>query len=143
MNIPMTSLITDNVTELLTKIIEFTQMRQKVLIQNINNIDTCGFTPGDLTVKEFADSLNTALDEHIQNRRLVLCDSKSIKFGNGGSLLLKIVPDKYAQKLLEENRDEYLELQINKLLENSLNQKMAAELLKQKEKMTSAFEQLD
>jgi flagellar basal body rod protein FlgB len=139
MNIPITSLITDNVTELLIKIIEFTQTRQKVLIQNVNNVETAGFTPCDVTVNEFVDSLNTAIDEHIQNRRLVLCDSENVKFGGG--LELKAVPDKYAKKLLEENRDEYLELQINKLLENSLNQKMAAELLKQKERMSSVFEQ--
>ncbi len=139
MNMPMTSLVTDNITELLVKIIEFTQSRQKVLIQNINNVHTCGFVPCDLTVNEFADSLNTAIDEHIQNQRLILCDSENVKFGGG--LELKAIPDKYAKKLLEENRDEYLELQINKLLENSFNQKMAAELLRQKERMTSDFEQ--
>ena len=143
MNMPMPSLITDNITELLVKIIEFTQTRQKFLIQNINNIHTPGFVPRDLTVNEFANSLNTAVDEHIRNQRLLLCDSENVKFGSGGSLELKAVTDKYAGKLLEANPDEYLELQINKLLENSLNQKMAAELLKQKEKMTSAFEQLD
>ncbi len=83
MNMPMPLLMTDNITELLVKIIEFTQMRQKVLVKNINNIHTAGFTPCDLTVNEFADALNTALDEHIQNRRLVLCDSKNVKFGSG------------------------------------------------------------
>jgi flagellar basal body rod protein FlgB len=142
MNMPMPSLITDNITELLVKIIEFTQTRQKVLIQNINNIHTPGFAPCDLTVNEFADSLNTAIDEHIQNQRLVLCDSENVKFGSGGSLELKPMTDKHAGKLLEENPDEYLELQTNKLFENSLNQKMAAELLKQKEK-TCVFEQFD
>jgi flagellar basal body rod protein FlgB len=136
MNIPMQSLITDNITELLFKIIGFTQTRQKVLIQNINNVHTPGFVPCDLTVNEFADSLNTAINEHIQNQRLVLCDGENVKFGIGGSLELKAVPDKYAGKILEENPDEYLDMQINKLLENSLNQKMAAELLKQKEEMS-------
>ena len=40
--------------------------------------------------------------------------------------------DAHGIKLLEEDRDEYFERQINKLWENSLNQKLAAELLRQK-----------
>jgi len=138
MNLP--SLITDNITELLVKIIEFTHTRQKILTQNINNVRGLGFVPKDLTVDEFSDSLNNAIDEHIENQRLVLRDTENIKFGIRGSLEVKPVVDKYAKELLEENPDEYLELQINKLLENSLNQRVAAELLRQKQGMISVFE---
>ena len=138
MNLP--SLITDNITELLVKIIEFTHTRQKILTQNINDIRSLGFVPKDLTVDEFSDSLNNAIDEHIENQRLMLRDTENIKFGIRGSLEVKPVVDKYAKELLEENLDEYLELQINKLLENSLNQRVAAELLRQKQGMISVFE---
>ena len=134
------SLITDNIAELLVKIIEFTQPRQKILTQNINNIHSPGFVPKDLVVDEFSDLLNHAIDEHIQNQRLVLRDTENIKFGISGSFEVKPVVDKYAKELLEENPDEYLELQINKLLENSLNQRVAAELLRQKQRMISIFE---
>ena len=134
------SLITDNIAELLVKIIEFTQTRQKILTQNINNIHSPGFVPKDLVVDEFSDLLNHAIDEHIQNQRLVLRDTENIKFGISGSFEVKPVVDKYAKELLEENPDEYLELQINKLLENSLNQRVAAELLRQKQRMISIFE---
>ena len=138
MNLPL--LITDNITELLVKIIEFTQTRQKILTENINNIHSPGFVPKDLAVGEFSDLLNNAINEHIQNQRLVLCDTESIKFGVSGSFEVKPVTDEYAKELLEENRDEYIELQINKLLENSLNQRVAAELLRQKQGMISVFE---
>ena len=134
------SLITDNIAELLVKIIEFTQTRQKILTQNINNIHSPGFVPKDLVVDEFSDLLNDAIDEHIQNQRLVLRDTENIKFGISGSFEVKPVVDKYAKELLEENPDEYLELQINKLLENSLNQRVAAELLRRKQRMISIFE---
>jgi len=53
---------------------------------------------------------------------------------------LKAVVDEYAKELFEENRDEYLELQISKLLENSLNQRVAAELLREKQGTISIFE---
>ncbi len=138
MNLP--SLITDNITELLVKIIEFTQRRQKILTQNINNIHSSGFAPKDLAVDEFSYLLNNAINEHTRSRCLVLCDSENIKFGAAGSFEAKPTVDKYAKKLLEENQDEYLELQINKLLENSLNQRIAAELLRQKQDMISILE---
>ena len=134
------SLITDNITEVLVKIIEFTQTRQKILSRNINNLHNPGFIPKDLDVDEFSDLLNNAINEHTRNRRLLLCDTTHIKFGAAGSFKVKPVVDGYAKGLLENNRDEYLELQINKLLENSLNQRAAAELLRQKQGMISIFE---
>lgn len=127
------SLITDNVTELLIKIVKFTQTRQKILIQNIINVQNPGFVPQELEVDEFSDLLNNAIDEHVRNQRLVLRDTENIKFGASGSIELKPVIDEHGIKLLEEDRDEYIERQINKLWENSINQKVAAELLRQKQ----------
>jgi len=136
----LASLITDNIAELLVKIIDFTQTRQKILSRNINNVHSFGFVPKDLEVDEFSELLNDAIDEHIRNQRLVLRDTENIKFGLSGSFEAKPVVDEYAKELLEESRDEYLELQISKLLENSLNQRVAAELLRQKQGMISIFE---
>ncbi len=127
------SLITDNITEILIKIVKFTQTRQKILIQNIINVQNPGFVPKELEVNEFSDVLNNAIDEHVRNQRLVLRDTENIKFGASGSIELNPVIDEHGIKLLEENRDEYIERQINKLWENSLNQKLAAELLRQKQ----------
>ena len=127
------SLLTDNVTEILIKIVKFTQTRQKILIQNIINIQDPGFVPKELEVDEFSDVLNNAIDEHVQNQRLVLRDTENIKFGASGSIELKPIVDEHGIKLLEEDRDEYIERQINKLWENALNQKLAAELLRQKQ----------
>lgn len=138
MNMP--TLITDNIAELLIKIIEFTQARQKILARNINNIHTDGFMPKDLEVDEFSEVLHDAICEHTRSRRLLLRDTGNIKFGAFGSFEVKPIIDKYAEELLEGNLDEYLELQINKLLENALNQRVAAELLRQRERMVSIFE---
>ncbi|MHC5073646.1 MAG: hypothetical protein ACYTFE_02335 [Planctomycetota bacterium] len=127
--------VTDNIAELLVKIIEFTQLRQKILVNNINNIHTCNFEPQDLAVEEFSSLINSAIDEHLLNYRLLLFDTDTIRFGTGGSMEIIAVSDIHAITLLKENKDEYLELQINKLLENSFNQKIAAELLKKKMNM--------
>ncbi len=131
------SLITDNITEILVKIIEFTHNRQKILTQNITNVNNSGFVPKELAVEEFSNLLNNALEEHIRNQRLILRDTENIKFGVRGSFEVKPMTDKHSKELLEKNRDKYLELQINKLLENSLNQRVAAKLLRQKQQMVS------
>lgn len=133
------SLITDNITELLVKIIEFTRTRHKILARNISDISSLGFVPKDLVADEFSDLLNSAIDEHIVHKRLVLRDTENVKFGIGGSFKVKPTVDKYAKELLDENRDKYIELQKNKLLENTINQRVAAELLKQKQGLTSVF----
>jgi len=133
----LTSLITDNITEILVKIIEFVQTRQKILTQNITNVNNPGFVPKELAVNEFSGLLNNAIDEHIRNQRLLLRDTENIKFGVKGSFEVKPMVDEHSKELFEENRDEYLELQITKLLENSLNQRVAAELLRQKQKTVS------
>jgi len=127
------SLITDNIAEILIKIVKFTQVRQKILIQNIINVQNPGFIPKELEVSEFSDVLNNAIDEHVRNQRLVLRDTENIKFGASGNIELKPIIDEYGIKLLEQNRNEYIERQLNKLWENSLNQQLAAELLRQKQ----------
>ena len=127
------SQITDNISEILIKIVMFTQTRQKILIQNIINIHNPGFVPQELEVDEFSNLLSNAIDEHVRNQRLVLRDTENIKFGVSGSIELNPVIDEHGIKLLKEDREEYIERQMNKLWENSINQKVAAELLKQKQ----------
>ncbi len=138
MNVPL--LITDNIAEVLVKIIKFTRTRQKILIRNINSIHTPGFVPKDLAVDEFSDLLHEAIYEHTHNRRLLLRDTESIKFGPAGRFEVKPLIDKYAKELLLEDKNKYLELQIDKLLENMLNYRVAAELLKQKQGIAPIFE---
>ena len=130
----LTSLINDNITEILTLLIEFTQARQKILIQNITNSHIQGFIPKELDVNEFSNLLNFAIDEHIRTNRLVLYDTENIKFGSDGDFCFTSIEDEGSKVLFEGNTDEYYELQIKKLWENSLNQKVAAHLLKQKQK---------
>ena len=64
MNLP--TMTTDNLTEVLLKIINFTQSRQKVLIQNINAMHTCGFVPRDLPVDEFSRLIAQALADKMK-----------------------------------------------------------------------------
>ncbi len=132
------SLVTDNITEILTKIVMFTQARQKVLIQNILNMHRPGFVPKDLEEHEFGSLVNNAIDEHVRSQRLVLRDTENIKFGEGGAFEVRPITDEAGSDLLAENHGQYLQHQIDKLWENSLNQKIAAELLRQKQRTNPA-----
>lgn len=129
----LAALITDNITEILIKIVEFTRARQKILVRNIINVHKPDFVPKELEVDEFSSVLNGAIDEHVENERLVLSDTQTIKFCASGDMQVEPIIDVHGQKLLRENRDEYIEWQIDKLWENSLSQRIAAELLRHKE----------
>jgi flagellar basal body rod protein FlgB len=129
----LSALTTDNVTEILIRIVKFTQTRHKILVQNIINVRDPEFIPKELEVSAFSSLLSNAIDEHIRHQRLVLRDTENIKFDMGGRLEVKPIVDELGRRLLEENRDEYLERQMGKLWENSLNQQFAAELLRQKQ----------
>jgi len=127
------SIITDNVSELIVTIIKFTQKRHHILCENLNNIHTQGFIPKDLPVSEFSEVMNLAVVEHVCKERIVLRDTKNIKFISGGEFSVKTITDRYARELLETDHSQYLEFQINKLSENSINQKVAKELFRQNE----------
>lgn len=127
-----TASISDNISDVLVRIIQFTQLRRRVLHQNLHQTDHPDFTPQDMPVREFAEAMNVALAEHLQNHRLLFRDTPNIKFGPNNAMEVRPMADLHAQALWRTNRDEYTELQISKLLENCLNRRIADELLQQK-----------
>ena len=133
----VSGMVSDNVAELLVKIIDFTIARHKILTENVHSLDAEGFVPMDLPVEEFALLMECAIAEHKRSKRLLLCDTANIKFGSNGMISTEPMIDEAAQRLLEANVNEYLEFQLKKLSENAINQKVAAELLKQKQGMLS------
>ena len=91
----------DNLTEILLKVLEFTQIRQKILVSNFRDFDKPGFVPTDLPCGEFSDVLNIALNEQEKNNRLLFIDTNNIKFMRGGSFEAGAVPDNYAKYLMK------------------------------------------
>ena len=85
-----------------------------------------------MPVRELAEALNVAVAEHLQHHRLLFRDTPHIRFGPNNTMEAQPVADPHAHVLLQTNRDQYTELQINKLLENCLNRRVAEELLRQK-----------
>ena len=136
----LTSLITDNITEVLMKIVKFADTRHEILTMNLDNSHTTGYIPKDLDVDGFSELIDEAINEHVLNNRLLLRDSDTIKFGENGDFQVSAVTDDDCLALLKKDRNKYIEAQIDKMLENSLNKKIANELLKQKQGAASIFE---
>lgn len=127
--------ITDNITDVLLKIVEFTEQRREILTQNILEVDSEDFVPKDLDVSGFADLMTVAISEHLKNERLLLCDTDNIRFCREGSLEMTPIADDEAEQLLKADRRKYLEYQVEKLSENLVNNKVASELLQQKQNL--------
>lgn len=132
-----TSSTIDNVTEILTQIIEFTERRREVLTRNLFDYKNDGFRPYDMPVTEFADCMTEAVTEHVRSRRILVCDREHVRFGQDGCFDAEPVVDGKAENLLSSNPKQYLRLQIHKLSENLMNHKIAVELLKQKQHRNS------
>lgn len=120
----------DNITEVLIRIIDFTEKRRDILTRNIFDCHQQGFLPQDLPEAEFAHQMTQAISEHMRSNRLIFCDSDHIHFGAGRSFEITPVLDADSQKLLQRNLKDYLKHQIQKLSENLLNNRIATELLR-------------
>lgn len=122
---------TENINEVLNCILEFTERRKEVLSRNIFDFRVIGFVPMDLPSAEFAQCMTRALTEYFCRNRLLFCDTSHVQFGPNGKFRTDPVPDEQAMDLLNKNQSQYIQNQIRKLSENLLNNRIAAELIRQ------------
>ncbi len=133
------SQIVDNVTEVLSRIIDYTERRRDVLTRNIFDYRQANYCPQDLPETEFAQRMTEAVSEHVRSERLLFCDSDHIQFHTGGGFDIQPVADARANDLLRSNVHDYLKLQIQKLSENLMNNRIAAELLRHQQQRQSVY----
>jgi flagellar basal body rod protein FlgB len=122
---------TENILEVLDRILEFTERRKEILSRNIFDCRSVGFIPRDLPSSEFAHCMTRALTEHVCRNRLLFCDTSHVRFESNGKFQTEPVMDEEALELLNKNQSQYMQSQIRKLSENLLNNRIAAELLRQ------------
>lgn len=131
----VSTLVRDNIDEVLVKIIQFTHICRKVILDNINNCHLAGFIPRKVDVEDFAKVISAALCEHQASKRLALCDSDSVSFLPDGKLNVRLQIDSEAKKLFDQDFGRYLYLQEQRLSENTVNNKTACALLEHKLKL--------
>ncbi|MDD5135151.1 MAG: hypothetical protein PHP01_07055 [Phycisphaerae bacterium] len=125
----LSSLIRDNIDDVLVKIIQFTHTRHSIILDNIRNCRAADFVPRHIDAEDFAKVISIALSEHQRSKKLSLCDSRTVSFSAGGQLSIEPQVDRAAQKLFEEDFDGYICLQKQRLSENMINNKTACALL--------------
>ena len=133
----LSTVTTDNLTEILTKVIEFTDRRGSILSKNILNVNSENFTPKDLDAEGFADLMAGALSEHLINNRILLKDNDNFKFGADGFFEAAPVTDHQAMTLKQNDTKQYLDQQLKRLSENRVNKRIACRLLTQKQRKYS------
>ena len=129
----------DNISEVLLRIINYTERRRDVLTRNIFDFRRDNYCPQDLPESEFALRMTEAISEHVRSERLLFCDSDHIRFHGGGVFDIDPVPDNAAKDLLSSSVRDYLKLQIQKLSENLMNNRIAAELLRHQQRRHSVY----
>ena len=128
----VTTTTIDNITDILTKIVDFTDRRRELLTRNIFDYRTSDFQPKDMPICEFTKCMTEAVTEHLRSQRLLWCDRDNVTFGEMGVFDVLPMIDSEAAALLNTDTKKYLQLQIYKLSENLMNNRIAVELLKQK-----------
>ena len=128
----LSSLVQDNIDEILVKIIEFTRLRHEVISANINNCNRPGFVPKRLDGEEFATLISSGLSEHFKTNRLVLEDGQNVSFGSDGDFTITPKFDASAATVYRDDVDSFLLMQKERLSENMINNKQAVALFEQK-----------
>ncbi len=129
----------DNITEVLVRIIDYTERRRDVLTRNIFDYRSDGFCPQDLPESEFAQRMTEAVGEHLRSSRLMFCDSDHIRFAGGGMFEISPVADEQSRTMLRTSVRDYLKHQIQKLSENLMNNRIAAELLRHQQQRHTVY----
>ncbi|HAL44497.1 MAG: hypothetical protein A2Y12_05850 [Planctomycetes bacterium GWF2_42_9] len=124
----LSSLVRDNIDEMLVRIIQFTNLHHNILTDNIRNCRKSHFIPMCVDVDDFAKVVSIALTEHQKTGRLALCDSKTITFVQGGQFKLEPQIDWDAAELFESDFAAYVELQKIRIKENMSNNRTACAL---------------
>ncbi|MEN6386821.1 MAG: hypothetical protein ABFD79_16700 [Phycisphaerales bacterium] len=131
----LSSLVRDNIDEMLVRIIQFTNHHHSIIKENILNCRKQNFVPRYVDVDDFAKVISIALSEHQKTKRLALCDSRTITFTSGGEFRLEPQIDLAAAELMEEDLPAYIELQKERLKENMSNNRTACALFYHKMNM--------
>lgn len=128
----LSSLVQDNIDEILVKIIAFTRLKHKIISANINNCNRPGFVPKKLDSEEFASLISSGLAEHFKTNRLILQDGENVSFGSNGDFAITTRPDVSAATACKDDVDSFLRMQKKRLSENMMNNKLAVALFEQK-----------
>ncbi len=116
----------------LEKLLSFTQANQRVLTENVANIDTPGYKTRHLDPKRFQADLREALDKQqaTRSRRLVMPRSKQYREDESGRGAFVPQVEPAENVLFHDGTNARIERQMALMAENAMTHQTAVELLK-------------
>jgi len=117
----------------LERMIQFAGSRQRIIANNIANIDTPGFRPRDVSLKDFQAQLGEAIDESRETNGnsggpLPLRDSQEVDFREHS---LRLHPEPAGDNILfHDGNDRNLERMMQDMVENFFAFRTAAQFLR-------------
>ncbi|MEX0776182.1 MAG: flagellar basal body rod protein FlgB [Phycisphaeraceae bacterium] len=128
----MDDLLSGGALPVLQRLVQFTEARQRVLVDDIANVSTPYFKPRDLSTASFQATLRQAIDRRRQSANpagpLDVQDTRELRFGKNG---IETSPNRDNQGILfhdQNNRD--LERLMQHLAENTMAHRTGLELLR-------------
>lgn len=127
----VTGVTETNTIGALEKTLAFTEARNKVLAENIANVTTPEYRAKQLDPAEFQAALRSAIDKRCESNEPLRLESTE-QFHQDEMGFLKVTPtDKPPENLLfHDGTNARIEKQMAMLAENTLMNKVAAELLR-------------
>lgn len=127
------NLLNRGAAPVLEQVIAFTQARQEVLANNIANFDTVGYKAKDLSVNEFFEALDEAVDRRAKGGAgagLRLESSRNIRWDDRGRLKATAVEIQDGNILFHDDNNRFVEKQMSEMAQNGLLHTVAVELLR-------------
>lgn len=119
----------------LEQVMSFTEVRHKVLVDNISNFDTPGYKVKDLPTEEFFSALREAVtrrDQRGAGEPLAPRSTRNFKWDSRGRLEAQAVELKDNNILFHDNNNRFVEKQLSDMAQNALRHNVTAELLRGK-----------
>lgn len=117
----------------LEQVMNFTEQRHNVLVNNVSNFDTVGYQAQDLPQGEF----RKALDRAVERRRaggagapLEMASTRHLQWDRQGRLRARPVEIPDNNILFQDGNNRFVEKQMAALAKNALHHNVAVELLR-------------
>ena len=117
----------------LERLVQFTGQRHRIITNNIANLQTPGFRPSDVSVKDFQAQMGKAIDARREQNRssegdFLLQSTQEIEVDHTG---LTLHPQPVGDNILfHDGNDRDVERTMQDLVENFMTFRAAAQLLK-------------
>ena len=128
-------LLTRGSMPVLEQVLSFTEQRQKVLADNISNIDTVGYKMKDLDAASFNQALNDAVQRRAArgaDAPLTMTDSRTLRWDAAGNLTAQAIESENNNILFHDDNNRFIEKQMSLMSQNGLRHNVTAEMLRGK-----------